>query len=88
MSSALVIWCATRAIPLAWLQELSATWRTAEVPAEKAALLHAIYDQITVAGRKIVSVRLTPSAYAHGFALALPDMVTVARPAGLEPATF
>ena len=42
---------------VAWLRELSATWRAAEVPAEKADLLHAIYDRITVAGMKIVSVR-------------------------------
>jgi hypothetical protein len=27
-----------------------------------------------------LSVRLTPSAYAHGFALALPEKVAVARP--------
>ena len=65
---------------VAWLQELSATWRAAEVPAERADVLHAIYDRITIAGRKIVSVRLTPSAYAHGFALALPEKVAVARP--------
>ena len=44
---------------------------------------HAIYDRITVAGRRIVSVRLTPSAYAHGFALALPEKVAVARPTGV-----
>jgi DNA invertase Pin-like site-specific DNA recombinase len=73
---------------VAWLRELSATWRAAEVPAEKADLLHGIYDRITVAGRSIVSVRLTPSAYAHGFALALPEKVAVARPTGFEPATF
>jgi hypothetical protein len=73
---------------VAWLEALSATWRAAEVPAERADLLHAIYDRITIAGRKIVSVRLTPSAYAHGFALALPEKVAVARPTGFEPATF
>ena len=73
---------------VAWLRALSATWRAAEVPAEKADLLHAIYDRIVVAGRRIVSVRLTPSAYAHGFALALPEKVAVARPTGFEPATF
>ena len=44
--------------------------------------------RITVAGRRIVSVRLTPSAYAHGFALALPEKVVLARPTGFEPATF
>jgi DNA invertase Pin-like site-specific DNA recombinase len=73
---------------VAWLEALSATWRAAEVPAERADVLHAIYDRITIAGRKIVSVRLTPSAYAHGFALALPEKVAVARPTGFEPATF
>jgi hypothetical protein len=35
-------------------------------------VLHEIYDQIVVTGREIVSVRLMPSAYAHGPALALP----------------
>jgi hypothetical protein len=57
--------------------------RAAEVPAERADLLHAVYDRITVAGRRIVSVRLTPSAYAHGFALALPEKVVLARPTGV-----
>ena len=37
---------------VAWLRALSATWRAAEVPAEKADLLHAIYDRITVAGTR------------------------------------
>jgi hypothetical protein len=67
---------------VAWLEALSATWRAVVVPAERADPLHAIYDRITIAGRKIVSVRLTPSAYAHGFALALPEKVAVARPTG------
>lgn len=66
-----------------WLKAMSATWRAAQAPAEKADLLHAIYDRITVAGRKIVSVRLTPSAYAHGFAVALPEKVVLARPTGV-----
>ena len=56
--------------------------RAAEVPAEKADLLHAIYDRIIVAGRRIVTVRLTPAAYAHGLALALPEKVEMARPTG------
>jgi hypothetical protein len=50
------------------------------VLAEKADLLHAIYDRIVVAVRRIVSVRLTPSAYAHGFALALPEKVCSGAP--------
>ena len=68
---------------MAWLRALSATWRAAEVPAEKADLLHAIYDRITVAGPEIVGVRLTQAAYAHGLALALPEKVEMARPTGV-----
>jgi len=48
--------------------------------------MHAIYDRIRVAGPQIVGVRLTASAYAHGFALALPEKVAVARPTGVERA--
>jgi hypothetical protein len=32
---------------------------------------------------RYVSVRLTPSAYAHGLALALPEKVVLARPTGV-----
>ena len=46
-------------------------------------MLHAIYDQIVVTGRTIVSIRLTPSAYAHGLAVALPTKVALARPTGV-----
>jgi hypothetical protein len=58
-----------------------------DAPEEKADLVHAIYDRIVVAGSAIESVRLTPAAYAHGLALALPQVVR-ARPTGFEPATF
>jgi hypothetical protein len=51
-------------------------------------LLHAIYERIVVAGREFGSARLTPAAYAHGLALALPEIVVRARPTGFEPATF
>ena len=67
-----------------WLRKLSATWRAAEVPAEKADPMHAIYDRITVAGPEIVGVRLTQAAYAHGLAMALPEKVELARPTGFE----
>jgi hypothetical protein len=46
------------------------------------AVLHAIYERIVVTGRRIVSVRLTPAAYAHGLALGLPAKVALARPTG------
>ena len=71
-----------------WLRALAETWQGADVPAEKSELLHAIYERIVVAGREFVSARLTPAAYAHGLALALPEVVVKARPTGFEPATF
>jgi hypothetical protein len=48
-----------------WLRVLSETWVTADIREAKADLLHAIYERITVVGRSIVSVRLTPAAYAN-----------------------
>jgi hypothetical protein len=45
--------------------------------------MHAIYERITVAGPKSWGVRLTAAAYAHGFALALPEKVEMARPTGV-----
>jgi hypothetical protein len=65
-----------------WLRVLGTTWRQADVPEAKAELLHAIYERITVAGPTIASARLTPSAYAHGLALVLPQVV-MARPTGV-----
>jgi hypothetical protein len=52
------------------------------------ACLSSYYERIVIAGREFVSVRLTPAAYAHGLALALPEIVVRARPTGFEPATF
>jgi Resolvase, N terminal domain len=71
-----------------WLRALAETWQAADVREAKADLLHAIYERIVVAGRTFVSARLTPAAYAHGLALALPEKVVMARPTGFEPATF
>jgi hypothetical protein len=68
-----------------WLRALSETWLAADVQAEKAELLHAIYERIVVAGDRIVSARLTPEAQGHGMALALPQMV-MARPTRVERA--
>ena len=65
---------------VAWLRALAETWMSADVREEKADLLHAIYERIVVAGRSFVSARLTPAAYAHGLALALPEKVVMARP--------
>ena len=71
-----------------WLRALADTWQQADVPEARSDLLHAIYERIVVAGREFVSARLTPAAYAHGLALALPEQVALARPTGFEPATF
>lgn len=60
-------------------------WQTAEVPEAKAELLHAISNRIVVAGKRIVSARLTSEAPAHGLALALPEVV-MARPTGVKRA--
>jgi hypothetical protein len=46
--------------------------------------MHAICERITVAGNEIVGVRLAAAAYAHGFALALPE-AAMARPTGVKP---
>ena len=40
----------------------------------------------SVTERTIASIRLTPSAYAHGLAVALPDKVAMVRPTGVERA--
>jgi malate/lactate dehydrogenase len=66
-----------------WLRALSESIQIADVPKEKADLMHAIYERITVAGPEIVGVRLTAAAYAHGLALALPEKVVMARPTGV-----
>ena len=66
-----------------WLRALGESFLTADVPKEKADLMHAIYERITVAGPEIVGVRLTAAAYAHGLALALPQQVEMARPTGV-----
>ncbi len=45
--------------------------------------MHAIHERITMAGPKIVGVRLTQAAYEHGLALALPEKVEMERPTGV-----
>jgi hypothetical protein len=42
-------------------------------------VIHAIYERIVIEGPRFVGLRLTPAAYRHGLALALPDAV-MARP--------
>lgn len=68
---------------LEWLRAIGEAMQSADVSKEKADLMHAIYERITVAGPEIVGVRLTAAAYAHGLALALPEKVEMARPTGV-----
>ena len=78
---------------VARLRALPETWAMATLDG-RAELLNAIYERIVVRGSEFVSARLTPDAYAMGLALALPEHVrpaqewVLARPTGLEPATF
>ena len=62
-----------------WLRTFSVSWLAADVPEAKAEVLHAVYERIVVTGRRFVEARLTPAAYEHGLALALPEAV-MARP--------
>ena len=59
-----------------------------QLPKDRADLMLAIYERITVAGPEIVGVRLTAAAFAHGLALALPDKVVMARPTGVGRANY
>jgi hypothetical protein len=74
--------------PFAWEElPIDASAAQSDVPEAKADLVHAIYEKVVekvvVAGRNFVSARLTPAAYQHGLALALPEAV-MARPAVSE----
>jgi DNA invertase Pin-like site-specific DNA recombinase len=70
-----------------WLRAIGNAILLADLPAEQSDVIHAVYERIVVAGPTFVSARLTPAAYEHGLALALPQVV-MARPTGFEPATF
>jgi hypothetical protein len=50
-------------------------------------VLHAIHDRIVDTGREIVSVRLTPSAHAHGLALRCPPRLLWRARLGLSHST-
>jgi hypothetical protein len=54
----------------------------ADLPEEKSDVINALYERIVVEGPRFVTARLTPAAYAHGLALAMPQVV-MARPTGV-----
>ena len=70
------------------LGDVARTWDAKMDDVDRAELIAAIYDRITVRGQEFVGVRLTPWAYAHGLALALPERVRieVAGEEGVTPA--
>jgi DNA invertase Pin-like site-specific DNA recombinase len=70
------------------LGDVARTWDRKMTDRERADLVAAIYDRITVRGPTFVGVRLTPWAYAHGLALALPERVRIelAGEEGISPA--
>ena len=85
-----------------YIRNFAACWAKAKAPT-RATMIQSLYGEIIVRGEEFVSVRLSPEAYAHGLALALPQEVWVpplpgrgrprkimalARPTGFEPATF
>lgn len=59
-----------------YIRNFAVSWARAQ-PQAKTALIQSVYAQIVVRGAEFVSVRLTPEAYAHGLAAALPKEVEV-----------
>ncbi len=68
------------------LGDVARTWDVEMTDAERAELLAAIYERVTVRGPEFVGVRLTPWAYAHGLALALPERIELAGEEGVTRA--
>ncbi len=59
-----------------YIRTFAASWAKAKPPT-RATMIQSVYEEIVVRGEEFVSVRLTPEAYAHGLALALPAEVVV-----------
>lgn len=62
-----------------FLRDLGAVWASAVSDEARAELLHAIYERIVVTREGFVEVTLTPHAYRHGLALALPEAVRLQK---------
>ena len=62
-----------------YIRNFAASWAKAKPPT-RATMVQSLYEEIVVRGEEFVSVRLTPEAYAHGLALALPEEVVVPAP--------
>ena len=76
---------------VAFIEGIEAVWVLA-TPEERARLVQATYERITVKGPNVVRVKMTPMAERTGLPALLPENVhdewAVARPTGFEPATF
>jgi hypothetical protein len=59
-----------------YIRTFAASWAKAKPPT-RATMIQSVYEEIVVRGEEFVSIRLTPEAYAHGLALALPAEVVV-----------
>ena len=61
---------------VSYLRNMAALWDSPGLTdATRAELLHAIYERVVVTRDRFVEVQLTPHAYRHGLALALPEVV-------------
>ncbi len=71
---------------VSFIEGIAATWELA-TPAERARLVQATYERITVKGPSVVRVKLTPMAERTGLPALLPENVptewAVARPTGV-----
>ena len=64
-------------------RNLAETWANPGIrPETRAQVIHAVHERIEVRGLDFAGVKVTPEAYAHGLALALPERVSRVR-AGL-----
>jgi DNA invertase Pin-like site-specific DNA recombinase len=72
---------------VAWLSNVKHLWRSMD-DAGRRDLAAALYDRITVTSDGVQKVKLTPEAERHGAVLAMPEVVLMARPEGLEPPTL
>jgi DNA invertase Pin-like site-specific DNA recombinase len=86
---------ATRVDPVrireAW-EDIRTTWAFADEPS-KAAVIRAVYQQVSATANGFESVTLTPEAERIGLTMALPERIVLdegrlACPRGLEPPTF
>ncbi|HET9344530.1 MAG TPA: hypothetical protein VFO05_02410 [Candidatus Limnocylindrales bacterium] len=73
----------------AFLRDLSATWATLGSVGEqpRAVLVVSVYSDIVVRGEEFAESP-DPEGRAAGFALALPERASLARPEGFEPPTY